>query len=235
MRPVVIEYRFELPDKLPACFVLTFDATTMAPLTSVSEPLPFWAQLDFHRCPHCPLQASEVPNCPAAERLADLLAWSSALVSHESLRLTVVTPERTTVADTTAQRAVSSLMGLIMATSGCPYSAFLRPMARFHLPLSSEAETIYRAASMYLLAQYFVERQGRPADMKLQALQGHYENLHRVNLSLCQRMRAAVTQDSSVNAVIVLDCFAKALPATIEEALCELEPLFHSYLNRPAP
>ena len=232
MRPVVIEYRFELPGQAPACFVLSFDSESMVPLTPLCEPSPFWAQLDFHRCPHCPLLSAEVPNCPAAARLADLLAWSSALVSHESLHLTVVTPERTTVADTTAQRAVSSLMGLIMATSGCPYSAFLRPMARFHLPLSSEAETIYRAASMYLLAQYFVERQGRPADMTLKALQGHYENLHRVNLALCNRMRAAVTQDSSINAVIVLDCFAKALPATIEDALCELEPLFHSYLGQ---
>jgi hypothetical protein len=231
MQPVQIEYRFELPGQVATCFRLDFDRETMAPLTPFHQPVPFWAKLDFHRCPHCPLPSEPAADCPAAARLADLLAWCAALVSHESLRLTVVTPERTTIAETTAQRAVSSLMGLIMATSGCPHSEFLRPMARFHLPLASESETIYRAASMYLLAQYFVEREGRPADLELQGLQRHYEDLHRVNLALCDRMRAAVTEDSSVNAVIVLDCFAKALPATIEDALSELEPLFRRYLD----
>lgn len=231
MQTVQIEYRFALPGQAPTRFLLEFDAATMTPLTAPGEPAPFWAKLDFHRCPHCPLPAEETPDCPAAARLAGLLEWCSALLSHQSLHLTVVTPERTTVAETTAQRAVSSLMGLIMATSGCPHSEFLRPMARFHLPLSSETETIYRAASMYLLAQYFVERRGRPADLELQGLQEHYAALHRVNLALCERMRAAVTADSSVNAVIVLDCFAKALPATIADALSELEPLFDCYLD----
>ena len=231
MQPVQIEYRFELPGQAATRFVLDFDGATMTPLTPVRDPAPSWARLDFHQCPHCPLHAGQSPDCPAAARLADLLEWCSALVSHESLRLTVVTPERTTVVDTTAQRAVSSLMGLLLATSGCPHSEFLRPMARFHLPLSSQIETIYRAASMYLLAQFFVEREGRPADLELQGLQRHYEALHRVNVALCSRIRAAATHDSSVNAVIVLDCFAKALPATIEDALSELEPLFRSYID----
>lgn len=231
MQPVQIEYRFALPGQEATRFVLAFDGATMVPLTPLREPSPFWARLDFHRCPHCPLPADQSPDCPAAARLADLLEWCGELVSHESLRLTVVTPERTTVAETTAQRAVSSLMGLIMATSGCPHCEFLRPMARFHLPLSSESETIYRAASMYLLAQYFVERRGRPADLELQGLQRHYADLHGVNVALCGRMRAAVTHDSSVNAVIVLDCFARALPATIDDALSGLEPLFRGYLD----
>ena len=108
MQPVRIEYRFELPGQEATCFVLDFDDATMVPLTPVRKPSPFWAQLDFHRCPHCPLNAGQVPDCPAAARLADLLAWCAGLVSHQSLRLTVVTPERATVADTSAQRAVTS-------------------------------------------------------------------------------------------------------------------------------
>ena len=36
--------------------------------------------------------------------------------------------------------------GLIMATAGCPWTDRLRPMARFHLPFATEAETVYRDA-----------------------------------------------------------------------------------------
>ncbi len=56
-------------------------------------------------------------------------------------------------AETTAQQAMSSVLGLIMATAGCPWTDRLRPMARFHLPFASEAETVYRSVCMFLLAR----------------------------------------------------------------------------------
>ena len=43
-------------------------------------------------------------------------------------------------------------------------------MAQFHLPLANDSETIYRAASMYLLAQYFLKREGRDADLEIEGL-----------------------------------------------------------------
>ena len=57
-----------------------------------------------------------------------------------------------------------------MATSGCPHMDFFKPMARFHLPLANAEETVYRATSMYLLAQYFLQREGKEADMELEGL-----------------------------------------------------------------
>ncbi len=56
-------------------------------------------------------------------------------------------------AETTAQQAMSSVLGLIMATAGCPWTDRLRPMARFHLPFASDAETLYRSISMFLLSR----------------------------------------------------------------------------------
>jgi hypothetical protein len=43
-----------------------------------------------------------------------------------------------------------------VATSGCRYTAYFKPMARFHLPFANEEETAYRAISMYLLSQRFL-------------------------------------------------------------------------------
>ena len=62
--------------------------------------------------------------------------------------------------ETSAQQAMSSVLGLIMATSGCPWTDRLRPMARFHLPFASEAETLYRSVGMFLLARELVGADG---------------------------------------------------------------------------
>ena len=87
------------------------------------------------------------------------------LVSYDKVRVTVESEERSVVATLSAQQALASLMGLIMASSGCPRTAVFRPMARFHLPFSSESETAYRVAAMYLLAQHFVARDGGKPDL----------------------------------------------------------------------
>ncbi len=60
-------------------------------------------------------------------------------------------PQRRYQQDTSLPRALSSLFGLICALSDCPHTRFLRPMAHFHLPLSSDTETLVRTASLYSL------------------------------------------------------------------------------------
>ncbi|HKJ07570.1 MAG TPA: hypothetical protein VKA76_00635, partial [Gammaproteobacteria bacterium] len=143
---------------------------------------------------------------------------------------TVHTPERTVTTNTTLQRGLSSLVGLVLATSGCPHAAFFRPMARFHLPLADENETIYRATSMYLLAQYFVHREGREADLGLSGLTAIYNDVQTINRALAERLRVACEQDAPVNAVVLLDVIAKAMPLTIGSQLAELRHLFRAYL-----
>lgn len=88
-----------------------------------------------------------------------------------------------------------------------------------------------RATSMYLLAQYFIQLNGGEADLKLQGLKAIYENIRLVNRSMAGRLRAASREDSSINALIILDLFAKALPYVIQESLEELRYLFSSYLG----
>jgi len=104
-------------------------------------------------------------------------------------------------------------------------------MARYHLPLASTDETIYRATSMYLLAQYFRKTAGKKADLDFQGLKEIYQNMQILNGAIAERLRSASKTDSSVNAVILLDMFAMALPLAIEESLAELRSLFTSFLN----
>lgn len=55
------------------------------------------------------------------------------------------------------QIGLYSLLGLVMATSGCPHLDFLRPLALHPLPFSSIHETVFRVSSSYLTEQYFRE------------------------------------------------------------------------------
>jgi hypothetical protein len=155
-------------------------------------------------------------------------------LSYDAVDVEVITAERTVVKHTTAQRTISSLMGLVTATSGCPHTDYLKPLARFHLPLASEEETIFRASAMYLLAQYFRHKQGLEADLELRGLTQRYRELHEVNLAMAQRLRAATSTDAAANAVVLLDLFAKSLPYAIEESLGEIAYLFKPYFDPPA-
>jgi hypothetical protein len=122
-------------------------------------------------------------------------------------------------------------MGILIACSGCPLTGYFKPMARFHLPLASEAETIYRCTSMYLLAQYFRLQQHGTCDFTMKGLEQIYNNMQKVNVSLVERLRNAGRADSYVNAIIILDAYAKTMPYVIDDSLKEIRHLFAPYLN----
>ena len=164
-------------------------------------------------------------------RLVKLVTRFEDIVSHEPLRVEAETPARTVVKDATAQEGVSSLMGLITATSGCPRTALFKPMARFHLPMANGAETVYRASSMYLLSQYFVYDSGGKPDMDLVGLKKFYEELQKLNSAMANRIRAAISQDAAVNALVILDFFALRFSFEVGEQLTVMRPLFDSYFS----
>ena len=167
---------------------------------------PDWTQLDFHQCPNCPLRAAEHAHCPAAQQIAPLLPDWGDLSSHQQVRATVTTDQRTVTTDTSAQQVLASLLGLVLALSDCPVTAFLRPMARFHLPFASQQETLFRSVSAYLLRQYFRRRRGAPVDLALSGLIERYRALEIVNQSLAERLRAASSRDAAINAIALLCC-----------------------------
>ena len=224
-----IEYQFISQEGGEAKFPLEFDAERMLPINQPSERLPAWTDLGVEKCVHCPLSLDEHKSCPAAVSLVNVIAWCAYMSSFTEIELKVITEERTTISKTTAQRGLMSLLGLLLASSGCPETAFLRPMARFHLPMATEIETSYRVVSMYLLAQFFVGKSGKQPDHLLTELRTHYQSLRKVNQGLGARLRQAAPNDSSANAVILLDCFASAMPYLIEDDLEDLSEIFSGY------
>jgi hypothetical protein len=221
-----IRYRFDLPDGSQRTFEFEFRAGDFLMINPPAADPPFWTELAFCKCANCPLQEADHARCPPALQMADAVDKLKALVSFDTVAVTVGQEERTVRAEISAQQAMSSVLGLIMATAGCPWMDRLRPMARFHQPFASEAETVYRSVTMYLLA-----RELNPADdlAGFAALERLYENLHVVNRDMSRRLGAATRTDPAQNAIALLDSYTTLLPAAIAGSLAELKPLFAAW------
>ena len=223
-----IKYIFDFGDSNKEVFNITINKLTGALITSKLEHPPEWTKLGFQQCPNCPLTAVEVEYCPAATALVDLSSRLGKTLSHLDVQLVVIFDERWMGKRTTAQDAIRSLMGLQIATSGCPNVDFLRPMARYHQPLATLDETLVRTIGMYFLGHYFSsqdENSNETFDTKLDGLTQKYAKLQIVNSSIAKRLRAS-GEITEMNALTALDMFAQIIPIEIDEALEEIRPLF---------
>jgi hypothetical protein len=52
-----------------------------------------------------------------------------------------------------------------------------------------------------------------------------------VNFAIAERLRAAAMTDSSINAIVILDSYAQALPLAIEKSLAKIRHLFSPFLK----
>lgn len=224
-------YRFEFPDRGPEEFTIHLDRNSAEILPPEIPSLPPWTELSFLTCPHCPLDTETVSHCPLAVSIAGIINKFDALASYQETAITVISENRTYSCETSVQSALSALLGLVIATSGCPHTAFLRPMAHFHLPVATGEETIYRVAGTYLIGQFFRKTEGKPAQLDLSGLQCLYENVEKVNSCTADRIRTVATKDAPVNAIIVLDSLAKSMSMAIEKELNDIRPLWSAYLS----
>jgi hypothetical protein len=220
-----------LPDNSRVDFKLELNPRDLELKGNIPEHLPAWTKLDFHQCSNCPLNVVSHLYCPLAANIVNVVQRFDGLISYEKVKVEVITKERRISQQTTIQKGISSMLGLVIATCGCPHTSFFKPMARFHLPLASQEETIFRATSMYLLAQYYLKKECRIADFEFEGLTRIYHNMQIVNFAIAERLRAAAMTDSSINAIVILDSYAQALPLAIEKSLAQIRHLFSPFLK----
>lgn len=221
-----ISYRFFANSDHPLPVVLHFDPETFRLILPEDSPRPDWTQLGHRRCPNCPLD-DRTTHCPSALGIAMFLPAFANRVSHEKAVIEVETPVRTFVANTTFQTGMAALIGLVCATSGCPLTRFLRPMARYHTPFADEKETLTRSFAIWLLGRYIAQQQqGSDEALSLQGLKDNYAELSAMNLALSNRMRDSVNRDAALNAVVILDLFAQIAPINIDGDFEDIADLY---------
>lgn len=226
-----LRYDFTLPDGSVRPFEVQLRLPDLQLVNRPAGPPPAWTRLENHRCIHCPLRAEDHPHCPVAVNLAEVIEVFRDCLSHEEVTVTIRTEARDYHRRVAIQGGLSALMGLVMATSGCPILDRLRPMAATHLPFATLDETLVRSLGSYLLAQYFRRRRGLAPDWELAGFATIYDDVATLNRCFRQRLGTIEMQDANFNALVHLDCFAQFGALSVEGGLDDLEPVFGAYLE----
>ncbi|MBI4690938.1 MAG: hypothetical protein HY754_11860, partial [Nitrospirae bacterium] len=222
-------FRFENnEDKI---FNIILDKQTLSLIAEKRSDPPLWSILGHNKCENCSLDEGANKYCPIALNLADIADEFKNFFSYENVTVTVTTEDRTYSKETTIQQGLSALIGIVMTTSGCPVMERLKPMVRFHLPFATLTETIFRTVSMYLMAQYFLNRDGKTADWGLTGLDNIYSEVGLVNRDFAHRLTDAAKRDANANALVNLDCIASMVPLAAEETLGEIRSYFSAYFK----
>lgn len=98
------------------------------------------------------------------------------------------------------------------------------------LLFKNEVETVWRAISTYLIAQYLLIIRGLRKNPDLKELTTIFSNIEILNTAIVKRLRAASKKDSTVNALVHLDVFAKHFILALEESLESLHHIFAPFL-----
>lgn len=228
---MVITYCFNFDDGRDKTFSLQLDRETFELVDREVSDAPEWARLSYNKCKNCPLSEDDHEHCPVALNLNHLTGKFNTVLSHENVFVSVTTEDRTYKKKTTIEEALSSLMGVIMASSGCPVLDHLRPMARFHLPFASPLETSIRSLSLYILGQYIFNKDSESdsININLGDFEKIYSEINNVNNDFSIRLRAAGEKDANISALTNLDCNATLVSFTIEDTLNELKQYYSAY------
>ncbi|MBN1688826.1 MAG: hypothetical protein JW893_06965 [Candidatus Omnitrophica bacterium] len=231
-KELCFHYAFRWPDSRKQDFHISLREESLEIVPEKREVYPEWVRLSYCQCSVCPLKEEDHPQCPIASNLIDVISFAKDELSHQEIDVEIDCEARTYRKKTSLQNALSSLIGIYMATSGCPIMDNLRPLVRTHLPFATLQETTYRTVSMYLLAQYFLWKQGKTPDWGLTQLKNLYGQIQQVNEGFRKRIAAIHKEDAGLNAVIHLNCYAWFTNISLlEKDLDEIKRFFSAYLS----
>jgi hypothetical protein len=225
-----IRYKFQFENGEEKQFDVLLNKQTLQVIQSSPTTHTEWTKLKYQQCQNCPLK-DDVVYCPVAVNIASLIDEFKFSTSYDKTWVVVETPERSYAQETTVQNGLSAILGVYMVTSGCPLLDYLRPMVRFHLPFATANETVFRAVSMYLVAQYFRDRKGLEPNWNLEGLLNIYREVGIVNKGMWNRLSKASSFDANVNALIVLSTFGDALRFSLKKDLEDISSFFTKYLE----
>ena len=212
-----VVYRFELEDR-----EIEFNVATRPGQTN-DEAHPEWARLGYQQCACCPLKESDCAYCPAATRINEVIETFIDSQSIERVKVTVTTAGRSYFEDCDLQVGINSLMGLMMATSGCPVLKELGAMASFHIPFCNTRETLHRTVGSYLIKQYFKQLKGEEPDWELKKLKELYGVLEGLNQDFSKRIQASASSDALSNAIIIFFATSVVVANSLDKQLTRHE------------
>jgi len=214
-----INYNFKFQDGRNIGFRVTGESVK----PPSDEPMPAWVRLEHCQCSSCPLKKGEVTWCPAATEILPVVEAFKAEDAYQKVDVTVTDERRSYFKQTTLEESLRSLLGVKMATSGCPILAELKPMALHHLPFANSDEFVMRSVGHYLLQQLFAKRNQQEPDWELVGLVQRNQKLQLVNQALWQRIHAVCKGDSNLKALLNFFSMASSVSVSLESQLRKLQ------------
>ncbi len=219
------EYKFTYPDGTVFEHKVEIDYDKKRVVNNPSIPAEFEeiTALDYSKCSNCPLNSTESPKCPVAVQMIALVEGFRDHVSHEEVTVEVKGDNRTVIKTAPVQYGFQSVMGVVMATSGCPHLEFLAPMALHHLPFSNDEETMTRVLGFYFVEQFLKDPNGM---LEVDTLKKKYQEVETVNMHFIKRIKELEQKDAGRNAIVILDTFIKMFSMEFSMNMMTLKTLF---------
>ena len=221
---MAVEYRITLNDEHAFNYKVQIERGLLASDRG-AEPVTDWTRLDYQKCTNCPLQSSEHECCPAAVDLKAVVEDFKGLPAFRKAWANVRTEEREYSKLVNLEVVIRSLLGVIMATSGCPILNRLKPMARNHLPFATDTEFVLRSVSMYVLREFFKQREGLVPDWELTALTNDFSELQLVNQALWHRIHDVCAGDTNLKAFLSFFSMSSSMTYSLDAQLEKVRPL----------
>ncbi|MGY3805257.1 DUF6901 family protein [Pigmentibacter ruber] len=219
-----ITYKFIFTNNREVKFTVDLDRPVLF-TTNPKDPDVEWTNLDFNKCSNCPLNSAEIKKCPTALDVQHAMLEFHDVLSTEIVKTYVETENRSYFKECDAQTGLKALVGLIMATSGCPILKEMKGMAYFHLPFATIEETVFRSVTTYLLKQYYKFIDKQEPDWSLQNIPAYFDTIQIVNEFFFQRIKAASKADANLNVIVSLSSQSQLISLSIDEYLESLKEL----------
>ena len=121
-------------------------------------------------------------------------------------------------AHTDVQTVLRVIFGLKMSLSGCPILGKFRALGQMHLPFATLEETIMRTISLLVLKK-FKEKNTDSVVFRASELESFYREISDVNKGFYSRIKNIVKEDSSLNALVILNSFSEYGVIGIEDLI----------------
>ncbi len=223
MSPLKISYRLQVEHQSIGHLNLSLDPHSAFLLGNI-EQKPRWTLLDFHRCSNCPLD-SESTHCPAALNLSLLTQAFPRLSSYSKIDVIAQVDDREFRTSTNAERALYSLLQVLLASSQCPHLHILRPLARFHRPFTSLKEMTFFLFSSSILRELRTSKT-LSRDELFRWIEAQLDEIQIINKALSLRLQKASQVDATLNALVLFDLFIQSIPLILPDFIEEFYRLF---------
>ena len=220
------DYQINLEEGQRTRFRIALDPRTLLMIVDSDGPKPAWTKLSYNQCQCCPLDPQTHSHCPIAVNIAGLVDQFNNITSHANCLVICETRDRTYSKQTSVMDGLTSIFGIVMATSNCPIMNFLKYMARYHLPFSSVEETTARSTSLFLLEQYFLYKKGLVKAFDFDLLERKYAKVQLVNEGLLARIHSLGEKDADKNAIITLHALSQFLSIEMDFSLHTIAHFF---------